>query len=189
MLIGEKIKNLRKNKHLTQEELGKLINTDGNTVSRWERDRLGVGSSYIAKLAEALGTTADYLLKGDDEPPQPSEESQLKELIQDLNDRLAASMPPKNSDDNKGQIESRDVNPFLMYENELGLGYWGSVVDKARRLANIGNEQEKASALMMLKMAMEALNGEGQNSSALSQTVNVNGTNNKVTDFMNTGKA
>ena len=70
MLIGEKIKNLRKNKRLTQEELGKLINTDGNTVSRWERDKLGVGSAYVAKLAEALETTTDYLLNGEKSQPE-----------------------------------------------------------------------------------------------------------------------
>ena len=71
MLIGEKIQLLRKNNHLTQGELGKLINTDGNTVSRWERNRLGVGSAYIAKLAAALGTTTDYLLNGEPEQSEP----------------------------------------------------------------------------------------------------------------------
>ena len=129
MLIGEKIKNLRKNRRLTQEELGKLINTDGNTVSRWERDRLGVGSAYVAKLADALGTTTDYLLNG--EPPAQNE-------------------PPKNNI----PINNAPV------ENNLGLGYWGSVADNAQKVAARGDKEEIALITPLLRSALKSLTGE-----------------------------
>ena len=131
MLIGEKIQKLRKANFLTQEELGKLIGTDGNTVSRWERNKLGVGSSYIAKLAKVLNTTADYLM-GEGEP---QEQPQI-------------NLPINNAPENKTP-------------EYLGLGYWGTVADNARRIAKIGSEQDKAAALMMLRMATDAITGAG----------------------------
>ena len=38
MMIGEKIKELREQKGLTQGELAALIGNDGNTISGWERN-------------------------------------------------------------------------------------------------------------------------------------------------------
>ena len=43
----------------------------------------------------------------------------------------------------------------------LDLGYWGNVADNARRIAKIGSEQDKAAALMMLRMAADAITGAG----------------------------
>ena len=153
MLIGEKIKNLRKNKHLTQEELGKLINTDGNTVSRWERDRLGVGSSYIAKLAEVLNTTTDYLLKGDPEPPEPP--------AQGTGQNLPINSAPET-------VNNQSEN--------LGLGYWGSVADNARKVAARGDKREIELVAALLQSAVEAVKGAEQNLS--SQIIGIQGNNN-----------
>ena len=61
-MIGEKIKELREQKGLTQGELAALIGNDGNTISRWERNKIGVGNKYIVKLAQALGTPVAYLM-------------------------------------------------------------------------------------------------------------------------------
>ncbi|MBQ8692949.1 MAG: helix-turn-helix transcriptional regulator [Synergistaceae bacterium] len=62
MMIGEKIKELREQKGLTQGELAALIGNDGNTISRWERNKIGVGNKYIVKLAQALDTPVAYLM-------------------------------------------------------------------------------------------------------------------------------
>ena len=61
-MIGEKIKELREQKGLTQGELAALIGNDGNTISRWERNKIGVGNKYIVKLAQALDTPVAYLM-------------------------------------------------------------------------------------------------------------------------------
>ena len=63
--LGGRIRKLRELKHLTQEELGDMIDSDGNTVSRWETGKLGIGNSFIVKLARALDTSTDYILIGD----------------------------------------------------------------------------------------------------------------------------
>lgn len=70
MTIGERIRELRKAKGLTQEQLAELIEGDGNTISRWEHNKIGIGNAYIIKLAKTLNTTADYLLGKDVAVPQ-----------------------------------------------------------------------------------------------------------------------
>ena len=83
MMIGDKIKKLREANNMTQGELAALINTDGNTVSRWERNKLGIGSSYVAKLAKILHTTTDYLLNETDEPENEAEQYTLQNIKSD----------------------------------------------------------------------------------------------------------
>lgn len=59
---------------------------------------------------------------------------------------------------------------------DLSSGYWDSVVDNARRVATIGTEQEKAAALMMLRMAEEAITGtEGKTTPATTSINAYNG--------------
>lgn len=61
-MIGERIRALREQKGLTQGQLAEIIGNDGNTISRWERNKIGVGNKYIAKLADALDTSIPYLM-------------------------------------------------------------------------------------------------------------------------------
>ncbi len=72
MPIGDRIKELRTKLRLSQGELGDKIDTDSSIVSRWETNRVRPSHRYIAKLAKALGTSADYLL-GDTDDPSPSD--------------------------------------------------------------------------------------------------------------------
>ncbi|MBR2207925.1 MAG: helix-turn-helix transcriptional regulator, partial [Synergistaceae bacterium] len=83
MNLAEKIKQCRRAKNLTQAELAKIIEVSPITERRWEWNERKPRADELAKLADALGTTTDYLM-GEDEPPQPSEESQLKQLLDSL---------------------------------------------------------------------------------------------------------
>ena len=70
------IRELREAKRLKQSELAEIIGNDSNTISRWERNKIGIGSAYIMKLAQALGTSTDYLLGKTDDPLPDSKNSQ-----------------------------------------------------------------------------------------------------------------
>ncbi len=69
-MIGKRIKELREQKGLTQGELAELIGNDGNTISRWERNKIGVGNKYIVKLAQALDAPVSYLMEMDTDDPR-----------------------------------------------------------------------------------------------------------------------
>ncbi len=61
MTLGKKIKKLRKGKY-TQEELAYRIEVHVNTLIRWERGDTTPTVDKLKSIADALGTTSDYLL-------------------------------------------------------------------------------------------------------------------------------
>ena len=60
--IGEKIKIMRKQRGLTQEDLAHLIQKNTNLLARWERGEIKLQTENIIKIARALGTSSSYLL-------------------------------------------------------------------------------------------------------------------------------
>jgi len=62
MEIGEKLLNLRKSKHLSQEEVADKLNVSRQTVSKWETNQSMPDFDKIAPLCELYGISADELL-------------------------------------------------------------------------------------------------------------------------------
>ncbi len=65
MLIGRRIKELRKNKGLSQEQLGKKINVTKVSISCYENETRSPDLETFELLVDALDTTTDYLLGRD----------------------------------------------------------------------------------------------------------------------------
>ena len=61
---GNLISRLRKEKCLTQKQLGEILNVTDKTVSKWERGQSLPGVDILTPLAKVLGTTTDILLSG-----------------------------------------------------------------------------------------------------------------------------
>jgi len=64
MSIGERIKKRRKELRLTQEELARALGLTPQHISGIEQDKRSPSLSSLAKLAEELGITVDYLVTG-----------------------------------------------------------------------------------------------------------------------------
>jgi len=56
---------LRRKKHLTQEELGKMSNLSRVTINRIENGAQSPSLDAIVSIAYALDSTVDFLLRGD----------------------------------------------------------------------------------------------------------------------------
>lgn len=68
MTIGDRIKKLRKDKGMTQEELAKYIDSTKQTIYKYENNIItNIPSDKIEKIAKALQTTPSYLMGWDDE--------------------------------------------------------------------------------------------------------------------------
>ena len=73
---GQRIKNLRINKGLSQEELGEMIGVKKAAINKYETDIVvNLKRSTISKLASALGTSPIYLMGWDDESEIPATKS------------------------------------------------------------------------------------------------------------------
>lgn len=64
MSIHTRIKELRKGKNLTQEELGNRLEISRSTIANWELDATPEYQN-IKKLADFFEVSIDYLLNGD----------------------------------------------------------------------------------------------------------------------------
>lgn len=62
MSIGEKLLELRKSKHLSQEEVAARLNVSRQTISKWETDQSMPDFDKIVPLCELYGISADDLL-------------------------------------------------------------------------------------------------------------------------------
>ena len=60
--LGERIKELRLEKGLTQPELAKIIGVSNGIISVWENNVNEPKANFIKRLATALDVTSDYLL-------------------------------------------------------------------------------------------------------------------------------
>ena len=62
MTFGEQLKNHRKEKGLSQEELANLLYVTRQSVSQWENDKTMPSVDLLVKLSEIFDTTVDALL-------------------------------------------------------------------------------------------------------------------------------
>ena len=62
MSIGEKIRNLRKARDWSQEDLSQRIHMNRLAISRWESGFAQPDADEIVALCQVFGLTADYLL-------------------------------------------------------------------------------------------------------------------------------
>ena len=61
--VAQRIKNLRKEKNMTLEEVAKIVGVGKSTVRKWETGMIeNMRRDKIAALAKALGTTPSDLL-------------------------------------------------------------------------------------------------------------------------------
>jgi transcriptional regulator with XRE-family HTH domain len=62
MTFGQKLSFCRKDKKLSQAELGKLSGINGDIIGKYERDEMKPSIETAKKLADALEITLDYLV-------------------------------------------------------------------------------------------------------------------------------
>ena len=78
--MAQRIKQLRKEKNLTLEQVANIVGVGKSTVRKWETGMIAnMKRDKISALAIALGTTPAYLMGWDDEEKNSPEELQLTE--------------------------------------------------------------------------------------------------------------
>jgi len=72
MNVGEFIRMMRREKGLTQEELGELLGVKKSAISRWESGERGITLKNIRNISKIMNVPLDALLEHD-ENHQPGE--------------------------------------------------------------------------------------------------------------------
>ena len=63
--VGERIKNSRISKNITQDKLAELIDINPSHLSNIERGKTKMSTDTLANIARSLNISIDYLLFGD----------------------------------------------------------------------------------------------------------------------------
>lgn len=84
VMLKDNIKNLRKEKGLSQEELAIKLNVVRQTVSKWERGLSVPDSSMLISLAEELDTSVNVLLGESVEEKTPNDDVDIKTIAERL---------------------------------------------------------------------------------------------------------
>lgn len=71
--IGHRIKRLRKEKKMSQDQLGDMVGVKQTAVSGWENDKNYLDRVNLKKLAEVLQVKLKYLEYGEEEYQQKSQ--------------------------------------------------------------------------------------------------------------------
>ena len=65
--FGDRLKELRNNKHLTQEKLAEILKVNRAALANWETNRAYPDVNIIKELATFFDVTIDFLLGKDDD--------------------------------------------------------------------------------------------------------------------------
>ncbi len=67
-ISGTRLKELRKENKLTQEELANILKSDRSTLAKYEKGTNIISTSYLYEICRNFKVSADYLLGRIDEP-------------------------------------------------------------------------------------------------------------------------
>lgn len=91
--IGNFLRELRKEKNLTQEQLAEVFNVSARTVSRWETGSNMPDISILVEIADYYGLDIREILNGERSNGLPSDSSSVKDVAEYADrdkERLAA---------------------------------------------------------------------------------------------------
>lgn len=124
--IGRNIKNFRKNKGFTQEELADLLNVTPQAVSKWESEIGMPDVSMLIPLAQVLGVSTDALLGYDSLSENDEVIARVKSTMEGM----------KNSDEGRAQRALRIVE-YLSTETTLNPGCFEIIMEYVQETANL----------------------------------------------------
>ena len=86
--VGAFLKDLRKEKEITQEQLAEELGVSGRTISRWETGKNMPDISLLVEIAEFFDVSIPEIIKG--ERKSESMEEEVKEVAETMSDYAKA---------------------------------------------------------------------------------------------------
>jgi len=93
VLIGERIRNLRKNNKITQEQLAESMGVARPTISSWENNENKPTTENLFMLASILKTSAAYLMGETNDPTQADHTAEKEQPVMKSNVHVEAEEP------------------------------------------------------------------------------------------------
>ncbi|MED4461817.1 helix-turn-helix domain-containing protein [Metabacillus fastidiosus] len=131
-MFGDRIRKLRKEKGLTQEELGKQINVTKVSISGYENGNRTPDTETLQRLADVLETSTEYIL-GRTENPNGLIEKDERDIAKRI-DKMRKDLIEANSDGDglnfRGEPMSEEAIESLL-----------AALEHAERIATLTNKK------------------------------------------------
>lgn len=82
--IGQRIREVRNDKHFTQEYLANATGVNVSHISNIETNKVKVSLTLLVQICNALDVTMDYLLENEYHNPTSTLEKELLNTIKDM---------------------------------------------------------------------------------------------------------
>ncbi len=115
MTFGQKLRELRIKKNITQKDLADKLHVSFQTISKWENDTTEPDLATIREISKTLNCSFDYLLNEEDTPIEDNQQEENKASIyvkhcidcgKDITNDLSSHQVTRKKD---GQIISVDI--------------------------------------------------------------------------------
>ena len=90
--FGSRLRECRKRKKLSQNELSNILNTNHSVIGKYERDDVKPSIDVVKRLAEVLNTTVAYLI-GEAETDELFKDPAMLKRLKEIN-----SLPDKEKE-------------------------------------------------------------------------------------------
>lgn len=113
--LGNKIKELRKQKQLTQSELAAMLRISPSAVGMYEQGRREPDSETLLKLCDIFNVSSDYLLGKEDVIKKENGCVEVSDVFDELTEKLMAQQglmfdgTPLNDEDRMKIIDALKV--------------------------------------------------------------------------------
>jgi len=89
MMIGERIKSLREEKKITQQELAQYLGVSQKTISNYEKEERSPDPETLRKIADYFDVTVDYLLgRSNNRKLTRRDERDIEKIIEETRQRI-----------------------------------------------------------------------------------------------------
>ena len=129
MLLGEKLKETRQNKGLSQSTVAEYLNISRQSISKWEGAQSVPAMDKILQMSDIFGVTTDFLLK---------DSMEHEEYTENLGNKIVChSLPIRPGRNLAVIVESAAVN-----HRQKKMGYNAAEELYKRVQANIARKRE-----------------------------------------------
>lgn len=99
-MLGDKVKELRKMNHITQQQLAKALNLSQSTIGMMEKNKQGASKKTLMKIADFFNVTVDFLLSDEEMDIDTNKLSKHNQEVE----TIAAHLATKNITPKKAKL-------------------------------------------------------------------------------------
>ncbi|MED4977189.1 helix-turn-helix domain-containing protein [Heyndrickxia faecalis] len=124
-MLAKRLRQARKNKKLTQEQLAHLVKTTKGTISNYENEYSTPSNEMLKDLAKALDVTTDYLLGRSSNLPQLTEKDEkdiakkMESILEEMDSDTALAFDGEPMDEETRELVRAAIESNLRLAKQI----------------------------------------------------------------------